>query len=431
MNRRSLIAVFILSMLLVFCLVSMSNFGRSLIFLPLQLTSWCDNSSSICSTRQCLLPHIGQANETHQVVFIKVHKAASSTVQNILLRFTMDRNLTSLLPRNGPIISQISPTFAASDVLPHHNLNAKFDILCSHVIYDNDQLDMYFEESAPRIAILREPLKQVISALIYYTTTYHLKPLEAGLLKHRYDPINGFLQHPQDFCGKICQQNPANSFVNNRMSVDLGFSIQEIQSAAHNQTVIQAFLQKIENEMDLVLISDYFDESMILLRRHLQWPMKDIIYLKVNTSPKDQSSSVWTRAPSVNETNLTTFRQWAFYDYALYDHFLPIFFGKIESECLFYEEVEAYKLILHDVVNYCKNTTATDNLKVPEGKWNKAFSLSSLDCHLMASEENEMVNKARNIHLERNRRHFLEISRHIQLDAQRQFKDFPYSGIGS
>ncbi|GFR60453.1 galactose-3-O-sulfotransferase 3 [Elysia marginata] len=387
----------------------MEKVGRTKMIIPLNLTSWCSP------------PAPADFNETRQVVFIKVHKAASSTVQNILLRFAMARNLSALLPRQGPIISQHKPVFSRADVVPHPEGKASFDILCSHVIYDKEQLSIYFPETAPRVAILREPLRQTISALVYYAIKFPSSALMAGVAKHPADPINGFLEYPEDFCPAEGQASATHSFINNRMSIDLGLSPREIQFSIRNQTIAENFIRKLEKELDLVLISDYFDESMVLLRRHLHWPMKDIMYLKVNTSPQIQNTSVWNSTPKLNSTINATFHQWAFYDYAIYNHFLTIFLRKIESECLFYEEVGVYKLMQNDVVKYCRNATHQASLQVPAGKWNEAFSVSAADCTLMSTGENNMIDTARKRQLERRRMYYLKMLRHSQTRQQLPF----------
>ena len=335
----------------------------------------------------------GKSSETRQVVFVKVHKAASSTVQNILLRFAIARDLSALLPINGPIISQDSKAIPRARMIPQVQGKQIYDILCSHVVYDADQVGQYFAKTAFRVAIIREPMKQVLSALAYYTLVFPSPPLVAGAQKHKSDPINGFLRHPEDYTGgQKCPQ--PTSFVNTRMSFDLGFNVGHIEATRQNRAEIKQFLQNIEEEFDLVLISDYFDESMVLFKRQLKWSLRDILYLRVNamTLAKD---SPWRSEPNITSAEFLAFRHCNMVDYELYDHFLPIFLDKIDKEHLFEEEVAAFKSVLKSLVNFCDSESAGERLLVPKSDWTEELVILRCECEMMRLSEPSLVDRAR------------------------------------
>ena len=361
-------------------------------------------------------PMSGEARlpEIRQVVFAKVHKAASSTVQNVLLRFAMARNLSVLLPSRMSVISQKSAVIHREKVIPHPEGHAMFDILCSHVLYDRQELAKYFPDSATRVAMIREPTSQALSALTYYTTKFPSSYLRGGFEKYPQDPINGYLLHPEDFSPPNSPPGRATSavqsYIDNRMSIDLGIDLYDFQESKKNKSKTQAFLKALEKEFDLVLISDYFEESMILLRRYLRWPMKDVVFLKVNTKQQNHADPVWNRKPNLNATAYSNFRRWNAYDYELYDHFLPIFLEKIHAESLFQEEVKTFKKIVKDVTAFCTHVNATTQpLQVPAGNWNDAFTVSEVECQLMAMPERAITRIARKRQLRR-REEFLRHS---------------------
>ncbi|KAK3758189.1 hypothetical protein RRG08_005369 [Elysia crispata] len=103
-------------------------------------------------------------HKIRQVVFAKVHKAASSTLQNILLRFAMAKDLDVLLPKTGEHLNEIFPKIHPEDLIEHAE-GQKFDILCNHLIFNEDEIAVYIPRNALRFAILREPLSQTLSAL--------------------------------------------------------------------------------------------------------------------------------------------------------------------------------------------------------------------------------------------------------------------------
>ncbi|RUS83347.1 hypothetical protein EGW08_008894, partial [Elysia chlorotica] len=110
-----------------------------------------------------------EKQEQRQIIFIKVHKAASSTVQNILLRFSLARDLNILLPIHPrDHINDFGSSIDPNRILPHPT-GGLFDILCDHVIFNEDVIAPYFPTFTVRIAIVREPLQQMLSALAYFS----------------------------------------------------------------------------------------------------------------------------------------------------------------------------------------------------------------------------------------------------------------------
>ena len=62
------------------------------------------------------------------------------------------------------------------------------------------------------------------------------------------------------------------------MSFDLGLE----HSSYSNEEKIQEFIDKLKKQLDLVLINEFIDESLVLLKRLLCWSLDDIIYLRHN-----------------------------------------------------------------------------------------------------------------------------------------------------
>ena len=332
--------------------------------------------------------------EVRQVVFAKIHKAASSTVQNILLRFAVFRDLNVLLADRQLHLNERDGTI--KKIIPHPEGEGKpFDILCSHFNYNASEIARFFPDSAARVAILREPLKQSVSALAYYSTKYPSKILKGGLRKYSTDPINGFLRHPEDFYD--FNKSATYSYLNNRMSVDLGFDLKSFEAGKRNITKIQDFIKQVEEQFDLVLISDYFNESMVLLRRYLNWAMKDIIYIKRNAA-KFGVDSVWRRGIVLNATELETFRKWDLVDYKLYEYFKPVFLSTIEREHLFKEEVSAYEDILKEVAKFCLTDAIKQKiLHISKSEWTEEFAVTEFDCELMLFGEVKFLSYAKRL----------------------------------
>ena len=325
------------------------------------------------------------------MVFVKVHKAASSTVQNILFRFALSRNLTSLLPVTGTLISEREAAIPRENVIPHPRGEGTFDVLGVHVVYDHKEMDKYFPKSAFRVAIIRDPLKQAVSALAYYTVVWPYPQLTSGFNRHPLDPITSFLKHPEDFSGGPgCPE--LGSWVSNRMSYDLGVGSQasSLETLKRDDAAVQLFLQTLEKQFDLILIADHFEESIVLLRRYLKWSMKDIIFIKVNAMQEGEDS-VWRKRPNLTAIDLSAFEQCNKLDYRLYQHFLPVFFEKIHKETLFQQEVDAFREIQRKVSDFCNNGKNHKRLRIPRSFWNEEFLIERCDCLVMGVEESHLV----------------------------------------
>ena len=46
--------------------------------------------------------------------------------------------------------------------------------------------------------------------------------------------------------------------------------------------MIKKHIDELAEKIDLVLIMEYFDESLVLLKRELCWDLDDVVYFKLN-----------------------------------------------------------------------------------------------------------------------------------------------------
>ena len=51
--------------------------------------------------------------------------------------------------------------------------------------------------------------------------------------------------------------------------------------------MIQKHIDELAEKIDLVLITEYFDESLVLLKRELCWELDDVVYFKLNQRSKE------------------------------------------------------------------------------------------------------------------------------------------------
>ena len=324
---------------------------------------------------------------TDHVFFLKVHKAASTTVMNVLYRFALKRDLYVMLPKSRNILSESSRVWrsAAIDLPPGVPY---FDILCNHIVYNEQLITASMHPDTKFVAIVRQPLSQFVSAFEYYRNVFHL-----SYLKNipSWDPILTYMKDPIEWEVPIRR-----SYTHNRMSFDFGMGMSELYG---DRVRISEYLDYLNDTFDLVMLSERFDESMVLLKRLLGWRLQDVIYIKSNVfNAKGRND---TRGPEIlprqhvfTEREKHVHRAFNAADYALYDYFAERFQKKVESEGeSFSDEVKAYKMLLDQVGLFCEDRKKPASLQM--SAWGESFKLTRYECELMSANETSLVNLKR------------------------------------
>ncbi len=186
------------------------------------------------------------------------------------------------------------------------------------------------------------------------------------------------------------------------------------------------------NFFQLVLVKEYLDESLVLLKRKLCWDLKDIVYSALKVQRKNRTSFqandtstirkekvsitcflfLTTKAictPINGSQNMNPGR--GFYllsfsqagDYAIFQFFNNSLWQKISHEPKdFWGEVKFFKETIFSVKDFCqpvqsflliKNRTSTvdswlmnhnKTLEIPGSVWNTNFTVTHFDCVLFA-----------------------------------------------
>lgn len=317
--------------------------------------------------------------EVRHIMFLKVHKAASSTAQNIFMRFGTKRGLVFMLPKTSfNIISQSGPVSNDNVLRPPEG--KVYDVLCCHAIYDNNAIRNFMPRDTVYIGIIRSPYSQFISTINYF------RPDEIMNIPGPHK-VTTFLRNPTYYV----QKSRVGHFLNNRMAYEYNFPRSLFEN--RNKEEIHKYLSRIDSEFTLVLIADYFDESVVLMRRLLNWNMKDILYSRIN---RGRFASKVSKHQSLNKL---LHRQWAELDYALYDYFTTRLWNQIQSAGSdFHNELVYFKRIRGDVEYFCskiENINANEMIRFENSPWNERFEITSLDCLYMNIHEEIFLEEIR------------------------------------
>lgn len=319
------------------------------------------------------------------VAFLKVHKTASSTAQNVFLRYGDERNLSFVLAHTKGestwlnVISYVN-SITKDNIVPAPK-GQPFDILCCHVIYDRQSFEAVLPRDTAYVGIVRDPVSRFQSAVKYFSPRFILKlPGENPLSVYADNP----LAHEPE--------NPRLSQTNNRMAVEFGFPADLFPGKPLNgsQSEIDAYLKKLDSEFDFIIISEKFDESMILMKRILGWDTKDVLYVDKNVGGK-----ITNTRKILQNADKSKIKQFLRLDSALYDFALKRF-NKLVSEGGddFISEVAEFKAERKQVNHFC--TSSKDNeMHIGATEWHDEYTVRKYDCKTFSKHEKDLIQKQR------------------------------------
>lgn len=249
----------------------------------------------------CPSMNSGTAAKQTNVVFLKTHKTASSTLQNIFFRFAERNNLTVALPVTPCDHQFCYPRMFSSHFIHPHTIPP--NIVTSHLRFSRSELQRIMPNNTIYITILREPGAMFESLFSYYNLYCDtFKRVPNGSLE-------AFLENPWAY---YRPEDKDSMYARNTLTFDLGGD--KDRPSADMVRYAKRFAAEVERVFSLVMIAEYFDESLILLRHQLSWDLEDVLYINQNMRMPSSKSNL-------SEAQLAKIREWNGIDAVLYDHF--------------------------------------------------------------------------------------------------------------
>lgn len=247
------------------------------------------------------------------VAFLKTHKTGSSTMSNIMLRFADTHNLTVGLPLEGKWELGGYPAYIDQHLIDPQLTS--YDVLGHHFRYNKQKLDQFMPADTKYVTIIRSPVDNVESVFGFFqdqmpfeewlgdvTTTERLKTFYA-------DPSKYFKRDTDWYFRS-----------KNHMFFDIGYDVMRADDAAY---VNQAISEMDEN-FTLILLTDFFDESLILMKHLLCWDWDDIVYIKFKMRTEEAKAEM-------NPELAKKILDWNQADHKLYDYFNTTFWRRVEA----------------------------------------------------------------------------------------------------
>ncbi|KAK6174408.1 hypothetical protein SNE40_017691 [Patella caerulea] len=312
----------------------------------------------------------------YHIAFLKVHKSGSSTVANIIQRFALENNLNVVLPLKKPHVSHYnyigdSKPLTKQSIIPLPN-NQSYDILYNHVIYNRTFFRAILPPDTFYFAIVREPVDRFLSAARYYGLQKQL--IKNGILNANSTKyiFSKFLENQRKL------KTGHNNYVDNGMAHDFGVPRKQI----HNISFVKDYLKQLDKDFHFVMLMEYFDESLILLKKLLCWDIKHVLYIKLNTFKGHKDTD-----HDLSNADIARLHEWQEADFLIYKHFSFKFSQLIHSAGSdFLQEVRNFKDIVRQINKFCIGVPKK-SFTVTNSQWNEQFVITRDDCKRMNTRE--------------------------------------------
>uniref|UniRef100_S4RRM2 Galactose-3-O-sulfotransferase 1b n=1 Tax=Petromyzon marinus TaxID=7757 RepID=S4RRM2_PETMA len=234
------------------------------------------------------------------IVFLKTHKTASSTVLNILFRLGEKRHLRFAFPNGKNDFDYPSP-FSRYRVAGY-SPGRCYDVVCSHMRFSRAELEPLLPPGAAFFTIMRDPARVFESSFHYYRAV-----VPSSWRVRGDDPMREFLRDPRGYYDPASVNS---HYLKNLQAFDMGFDNEEEEE----EDIARRMIREAEDTFSLVMISEHFDESLVLLKELLCLDEEDITYFRLNA----RSTSM---APRMDPDTYRRARRWNHLDSLLYEHF--------------------------------------------------------------------------------------------------------------
>ncbi|XP_064600891.1 galactose-3-O-sulfotransferase 3-like [Liolophura sinensis] len=322
---------------------------------------------------QTVIPSETSHVKKTRIAYIKVHKTASTTIAALIQRYGLNHRLTFALPLPKSLYHiGFYQTFDPVNVRPLPK-GKVYEALCQHVVYNRTAFRKYMPKDMRIIASVREPFDRSVSAFNYFKAYSKSVISKANISGNAVTLIREFFKKPNYYEPSIYTRG---SLVMNRMAFDLGIP----RAQYFNATYVDEYIRQLDEDMAFVLIAEYIDQSLVLLKRIMGWSTEDILYTirhKGKTKPQfpnDLRIAHKKLAPA---------------EYQIYDYFLTKFNISYSKEVEIEQEVRVFKDTLHRVHTFCSSKKQV--LMVPPTKFDKGFNFTRTDCYFINLEETAFV----------------------------------------
>ncbi|KAI8493653.1 Galactose-3-O-sulfotransferase [Branchiostoma belcheri] len=340
-----------------------------------------------------------ECNSTSPVtnfVFIKVHKTASGSTFMLLARFGRNHEMTICYPAkrskaHHKQLSYPSGKLIKKDCNPAFGRN--YTLLIHHSIMNKLAMDSIMQPGTKYIGIMREPLSHFRSIFFW----------EQRVLRHSKNPLARFLDmnenftlgrtkpfskhrnfqaHYLGFPTNLMASNDANQLYDTISVSQSGTPPPGVECQSRCLSTVCGYVigWTVASWYSIVLITEYWEESLVLLKRNFCWTLFDILH----TTRKLHKLKTRKEHVTLTDKQKDTHRKMSNIDYMMYDYFNNTFWRSVSEEGPdFWEEVAYYKTLNYEVNQHCNSAGHKQEKVFSAGKWGQEFTINSSFCKEM------------------------------------------------
>ncbi|XP_071952710.1 galactosylceramide sulfotransferase-like [Antedon mediterranea] len=269
------------------------------------------------------------------IVFLKTHKTGGSTIWWIMQNFALQNKLQVVVPITGLSFSDKSITtnvvrrlFSPMGIRKGDYTNYKYNVFSIHARFNRDVFDSFMKKNTTYVTILRNPVTQFESAFDYFSIGGRKGNKTSRLREWMEHPFLNWKKSKMKFATHNCQIR------------DLG-----INPSLLNANDIITKIKKLDTDFDFVMITEMFDESLIILKKMMCWRFEDIVYF-----PKKKRYS----QVSLSKDLVLKIGNWNALDMKLYDYFRRRFDDHVKNYGPnFQSDLDAFRKIKSFLSNVC------------------------------------------------------------------------------
>ncbi|CBY19207.1 unnamed protein product [Oikopleura dioica] len=213
----------------------------------------------------------GECKPKRHFVFHKKHKCGSTAFRFIFQAYAHKHSLIGANSMIGPFLGGYPGRFDPRFVGKRY---ATYDYSASHVRFDAKAFQSVFPKDTVYLTVIRSPLEHYESTFNFFYARHHT--LESAMERENdlcvggmpFAAVSGWDSSPIDYLraapAKWNMSIPWASRGRNFQAFELGWDVDN-----ESQEYVDGGLLAMENDFDLVMISNYFFESLVLLKQEL------------------------------------------------------------------------------------------------------------------------------------------------------------------
>ncbi|KAJ8048916.1 Galactosylceramide sulfotransferase [Holothuria leucospilota] len=339
------------------------------------------------------------------IAFIKTYKTGSTTVGHIMNRFGYQRNLSFVLNKrksNGHLmIKNISSKSPRSEFLKPLNVTSgnykdyKYDMISVHIRYNRRAMNTFMKPYTRFITIIRDPGYQFESAFVHFQfdDAFPIEVKESLKHANTLDRLQEWFRNSTFYVNKLKELKYSGIkglryfYAQNNQIFSLGLDV----FLHSNRTAVENYISKLDAELDMVLITEYLEESLLVMKRQFCLQVDDILFI-----PKNQRTEK-AKNYTIPRSLYDKMRQWNSVDYQLYQHFNATLWRKVEEYGQnFTKDLQEFRQQLQAVFKNCTKGVffKRQGHYFENVNYNPVQNASEL-CQLLAEHKQSLMDKIR------------------------------------